>query len=1182
MKLKVLWIIAIVFGMNLLTVGSEIGWLMPQTPGTIKGLPKWINNSSTGASVKKYKKGLLFTIPEAGKAYRWKLAVDELSLKTYPMLHLRYRAHGVNTTQKGSTNYTVYMSTLGKNKQKIFPVLGEQLKVDGKSHDIIINLYQQFKLSGQAKISRLIIGMSSATADATLAIEKLVIYSNSTKVIAAAKWIAIPRAKPISKATNSYAESTAIAYDKTKTAVHVEGWRSIATRGAKLKSSPRYNMLSNYDFEKKNGNILEDWSYELHGGATGKVEWDDTIAKSGLGSLKITKTNGKGYIVAYCEQAIKVNEGDKISFQGFYHTKNNRYQATTLGLVRLSPEKNDLRYDLSLDSWAGLQSQQYMINAHDNQWMKRLVSKKIKSKEEKIIVQIIIYGNPVTVWWDDLALEPTSVANKRWFKHYPRSVNFWRPKQVSEQQFKQKLDKDIDHNAELRQINGKSVIMVDGKPVPPVIFKECPISAQNFLGGPFDKAGVRLQMQMCDFGGMRSIDNSTKPGRYKTTREPGMFVGMNNYNFTKGLNLLKLAMKASPNSLFILDMYLNPYPKFVDDYPDSAWLNAKGQKGYGSDIHLKGFADKLPARRNWWASYFSSRYQAEMAKAMKLFFKELKKSGLSKRVIGFQIVGGHDGQFALSKPDYNPQALTAFKQYLRKKYGTNERLRQAWGQPDITFATARVPQPLNSTSRFLDPAKNIDWFDYYQFIKSEAIKIQERFAQIAKTALGKKVLVFKYLMDTHGGAPNSGWHIDQFLQSDTFDIATPQPSYHRRDPGLAYTFPQVFKSYHLNNKLCVGEFDLRTYFRTAYGELMTGKLGRSEDFAMWQSELRKLSGPMILRGHGYWYYDLHWGWFQKELVKDISQDYQLHRNLQKKILTETTTPAELLIVIDEQSLFWTSICSRKWTLEILLNSYPQLFAIGNSGVPFDYMLLEDLLRQPDLAAKYKVIVFNHSYRLDPQRRKLYDSLKNNNRVLIWLYGAGFVHDKSRSVAGIKALTGIKVKHSTKIIDKSVLVSGRHPLTKGLAPKQDISSIFRATFSLPAYPHEYYDGPYFYIDDPKTEIIAAYQQTNQGAIGIKKFSNWTSVYIASAGGLSAELLNNICRSAGIYVVTKPGLDITVTNNFMTIHGVVPGYYTLTFPHIGNISNLKTGEIIARNKKSIHLWVDPQTTYWLKIR
>ena len=57
MKLKVLWIIAIVFGMNLLTVGSEVGWLMAQTPEQFKGLPNWANNSSSHASVKKYKNG---------------------------------------------------------------------------------------------------------------------------------------------------------------------------------------------------------------------------------------------------------------------------------------------------------------------------------------------------------------------------------------------------------------------------------------------------------------------------------------------------------------------------------------------------------------------------------------------------------------------------------------------------------------------------------------------------------------------------------------------------------------------------------------------------------------------------------------------------------------------------------------------------------------------------------------------------------------------------------------------------------------------------------------------------------------------------------------------------------------------------------------------------------------------
>ncbi|MFA7230874.1 MAG: hypothetical protein WC071_06360, partial [Victivallaceae bacterium] len=1097
---------------------TTVGWEMESLPANYRGLPGWVKDPSAKATVSKFKSGLSFSVPEQGKEYRWQVNADGVDLRKYNFLRIWYRATGIDNHRSGG--YIIFMSTRGK--QKFYLLLASELEVDnsqeGEVHKVIIALDKKISLADKAIIQNLVIGMKAASNNAKLYIEKLDFFSDK-EIDSSISYIPVPPARAILPAKEKYKDMTSFIPDKSLPVSKVSGWDNDFVRGADLLTPKQNNLMFNGSFENSKNGKLDGWSYKLCDGAEGTVELDSSFAKSGKHSLKIAKTNGKGYIVVFCEKAIPVKAGEKLAFQGFYHTRNADYH-TTLGMVRLSEKPDDLNYDRSLDRWEGFNTQQRLVNCIDGQWQKRIVSRKISEKTGALTVQMVIFGDPVTVWWDDLGVEPFENADKRWNSRYPLSTDFSKPPAISDSELQKKLEKDTVHTAEMRRIKNIAAICLDGNPVTPIIFKEGGVSPFNIAGGFVTPYGVKMQEFAVYMGDKRIEDNPVRPGSRNLSILKGAYRGKGEYDFSDAIRIIKENMKSCPDSYFIIDFNLSFYKNYIIDNPGEAWLNSQGQKGWGNDYIVQGFGDSLPnPAKSWWPSYYSAKFQADMETGIRQLVTLMKKENLDKRVIGFQVSGGHDNQFAQAYGDFSSHALKAFREFLRKKYKTDANLQKVWHDSKVTLNNASYPEQTESKSqeRFLDPRTQTQSVDYSYFRQTAPFELQEKYARIIKNSFGKKMLGMKYLMGNHGGSYNGGnWTMDQLLTSDIFDITTPQPAYTERDPGKSYRFSMEWKSYALNNKMVVGEFDIRTYLRNRSSELYNCKLGRMESLKMWESGARKLIGVMIAENEGLYFFDIHWGFFQKDVATDIGAIVKTYNNQMSSYLNRKNNfHNDVLVVLDEGSLYWTALNQRKYMFELVVN-YGQISRLANSGVTFDYIIFEDLIRHPELIDQYKVFVFTTSFKTDKSRMAVYDHLKKDKRTLIWLYAAGYVSESDKSVHNMKKLTGFDIRKAAPMADLSVEpVSGSLPLLKNLNPRQDLWSIERASMLLSGT-YGYYDQPYFYIDDHKAEILGVYHKTGQGAIGVKKFSDWTSVYIASAGGLSAGLLNNICRQAGAYV------------------------------------------------------------------
>ena len=117
-----------------------------------------------------------------------------------------------------------------------------------------------------------------------------------------------------------------------------------------------------------------------------------------------------------------------------------------------------------------------------------------------------------------------------------------------------------------------------------------------------------------------------------------------------------------------------------------------------------------------------------------------------------------------------------FRDFLRRKYATDEALATAWHHPNLTFETAELPPPGSEKKaslggEMLDPQKDqqvIDWFAFRNDALGQAIC---HFAHVIKDATdGKWLTGFYYGYNTELGS-NPGLNIQMTGHNGFLEVA---------------------------------------------------------------------------------------------------------------------------------------------------------------------------------------------------------------------------------------------------------------------------------------------------------------------------------------------------------------------------------------------------------------------------
>jgi len=206
---------------------------------------------------------------------------------------------------------------------------------------------------------------------------------------------------------------------------------------------------------------------------------------------------------------------------------------------------------------------------------------------------------------------------------------------------------------------------------------------------------------------------------------------------------------------------------------------------------------------------------------------------------------------------------------------------------------------------------------------------------------------------------------------------------------------------------------------------------------------------------------------------------QINDTLKTVIKNDKKVKSEILLLTNENPLYFVtdnnSLC--EFCSKNQLNGFLEL------DIPFDICLTKDS-NSIDIT-QYKLFVFSDTFNIDASLSAFIDELKASGKTVLWIYAPGF---SSEGLSGIQKLTDINIVQ--------------------LIGDEDSVHTHFGTLKYEALPY-----PRFFIEDNDVMPLAIYPNTEKVAIGMKRFSDWTSIYSA-VGNLNAELLLSIADIAGI--------------------------------------------------------------------
>ena len=890
-----------------------------------------------------------------------------------------------------------------------------------------------------------------------------------------------------------------------------DGWENIAPDRREV--APAHVVWS-ADFAAESG-----FSVEKRDGAEGRIAFAD-------GALTIEKTNDAGLMIVRAK-SFHAPTGMPLRLFADAQVSSGDYFHAQAALRAYGKNENLLpcwKLNARYFSMGGAEEMCAAVNSAPGTSYRKYTHYLVGA-DGLVTPVIVVAGTPSKSVWRNWTAEDLDAADAKWEGLYrAKTARDHSEERMDEAAFDRLIANDkIDHTARLEKVGGVTRLLIDGVVSVPTAYRSKgsfgdDALLETFAGGPVVSNGVRLVVKTVAMGGKDGT-----PRRYWTK---------DGFDVAGAVRDIKNALRLAPDALCILGIQCNAYPDFTRvEHPGEVWRLEDGTVVRGTVGSCEaGYDDMGIADTNrWpWVSYASPSWRTAVKANICELLAELKRTGISRRIVGVHLSGYHDGQFYSPFPDYSECAKAEYERFLKESH------------------------PIQ--------------YDYDSFSRILGFRAQEDFARAFKAALGKDAIAIRWCMGPFIG----GQDLTEFAFSDALDIIVPQPTYETRRPGMAAEMKLPFSSFALHGKMYWNELDLRTYGALESwakpGVVATKGLGQSDDIAMWRTVSRKFVGMMLAHGSGFWLYDMGGGWFSPP---EIAQDFGEALRVAKAEVGRTPSAwrPDAALVADEAGLHVEFGGSKSpFSTQILRR---QLGPLAASGVPFDFYLAEDALRDHALLAKYKVVVFALFRSIDERRRHLVDALARDGRTIVFLTETG--------VAGGAAVTGFEIAHSTNALP--------HVVVPEPGVSEEVASLMSADRR-----RMFPDGTQSVAKGPRTsvregadvKVLARFASDGAPALALREEGGCRRVYVCEPAGLSADMFNRLAREAGAYVpVSGGGLQVDMNGNFVSLHALRSGEWDFNLPFPCRAVNLASGRDEQQNGDRLRLALTAGETCWLRL-
>lgn len=346
-------------------------------------------------------------------------------------------------------------------------------------------------------------------------------------------------------------------------------------------------------------------------------------------------------------------------------------------------------------------------------------------------------------------------------------------------------------------------------------------------------------------------------------------------------------------------------------------------------------------------SLFSEAWLNAAEEMLRALIRHVNAAPWRERIAGYHLAGGNTEEwfhFDLNG-GLSRAAEKGFKAFLERRYPDSP----FTGLPELSLLD--TPGPCHGSDVLSK---------YLEFANTAVAQAVARLARAAKNEAGEGVLVgafYGYALEV--SSPLWGSHaLQTLLECDAVDfICSPCSYIGVRDPDADWTEMYAADSVRLHGKLCLQECDIRTHLTKPLGErapeydphgileapVWHGLKNRETAVSM----LRKVFGRQLVKGNGFWWFDMWGGWYADPvLMAQMKRFVEIFVSSLRDPYRGSV--AEVAVFSDESVFRYMTACGRRNT------AHEQRKALGHMGAPYDIFDIYDF---DAVFRRYRAAVF---------------------------------------------------------------------------------------------------------------------------------------------------------------------------------------------------------------------------------
>lgn len=351
-------------------------------------------------------------------------------------------------------------------------------------------------------------------------------------------------------------------------------------------------------------------------------------------------------------------------------------------------------------------------------------------------------------------------------------------------------------------------------------------------------------------------------------------------------------------------------------------------------------------------SLYSDAFMRDGAELLKTLVSHIRSADYAERIAGYQLCGGTTQEWMHHDlyGSFSDMGMKKFSEWAKRKYG---------------IENIKIPDKTElGNGTFTDEIHK-----YFEFCNESVAKTVEFFAKTLKDYINNEQITGVFygycafvndpLLGLHGlGSIINSPYIDFFSSPCCYDG--------NRSLGIDWGDMIPVDSLKKHGKLYFVECDIRTHLTqrlqasrpNEYSDDICPTVDKNGIKTVWSgpdtqelsvSAIRKAFAHQLSKGSGIWWFDMWGGWYHDEAIMSEMAKMRLIAEGAKNKNTEQYPSAETVLFIDEKAYLNNPTGS-----ELCHAVNHTRIRMGNSGIPFDLCLVEDVEK---VIKNYRAAVF---------------------------------------------------------------------------------------------------------------------------------------------------------------------------------------------------------------------------------